>query len=214
MRLLLARHGETAWNVEGRYQGQSFDIPLSQVGVAQAEALGRRLRGLAIRRAVASPMLRSRQTAEIALKGHGLELGFDAGLREIAHGDWEGRLASDVAEAYPDLRRAWRETPQAVRPPGGESFQEVQMRAWEAIHRASQGLGSEDVLLVVAHDGANRSILCKALGLSLARVWSFRQAPTCLNLLEGEDPDHLTIVRLNDASHLVPLFGEVIHRRL
>jgi probable phosphoglycerate mutase len=45
-------------------------------------------------------------------------------------------------------------------------------------------------------------------------VWTFRQAPTCLNLLEGPDPDHLVVVRLNDASHLAPLFGEVVHRRI
>ena len=60
----------------------------------------------------------------------------------------------------------------------------------------------------------NRALLCRILGLPLSRVWAFRQAPTCLNLLEGADPEHLVVVRLNDATHLNPLFGEVVHRKL
>jgi probable phosphoglycerate mutase len=87
-------------------------------------------------------------------------------------------------------------------------------RAWGALCKACHGLQSEEVLLVVSHDGVNRVLLCRILGLSLARVWAFRQAPVCLNLLEGPDPEHLSLVRLNDASHLTPLFGEVVHRRL
>ena len=66
MRILLARHGETAWNAEGRYQGQE-DIPLSPVGEAQARALGERLRDVRIDRAVASPLSRALRTAELAL---------------------------------------------------------------------------------------------------------------------------------------------------
>ena len=64
--ILLARHGETAWNAEGRYQGQE-DIPLSPVGEAQARALGERLRDVHIDRAVASPLTRALRTAELAL---------------------------------------------------------------------------------------------------------------------------------------------------
>jgi probable phosphoglycerate mutase len=60
----------------------------------------------------------------------------------------------------------------------------------------------------------NRVLLCRVLGLPLDRVWAFRQAPTCLNLLEGPTPDRLAVVRLNDATHITPLFGEVVHRKL
>jgi len=214
MRILLARHGETLWNVEGRHQGQGFDIPLSEAGRAQAEALAGRLRDVPITRAVASPLLRARQTAEIALGERADLLDFDPGLMEISHGEWEGRLASEIRETYPELQRAWRERPETVRLPGGESFLEVQDRAWAAFRRACEGLGETDTLLVAGHDGSNRAILCRVLGLPLARVWSFRQAPTCLNLLEGAGPEGLVLVRLNDATHLSPLFGEVVHRKL
>lgn len=214
MRILLARHGETVWNVEGRHQGQGFDIPLSEVGRAQAQALAARLAGLELARAVASPLLRARETAELALDTRASILGLDPALMEIAHGEWEGCLASEIRERYPDIQRAWRESPHTVTLPGGESFQGVMDRAWPAFCRACEGLGEEDTLLVVTHDGVNRAILCRILGLPLSRVWAFRQAPTCLNLLEGGDVDHLAVVRLNDATHINPLFGEVVHRKL
>jgi broad specificity phosphatase PhoE len=96
MRIMLARHGETAWNAEGRYQGQE-DIPLSPVGEAQARALGDRLRGVHIDRAVASPLSRALRTAELALGEQRVGLlTTDAGLKEIAHGEWEGLLAHEI----------------------------------------------------------------------------------------------------------------------
>lgn len=214
MRILLARHGETLWNVEGRHQGQTFDIPLSEAGRNQALALGRRLEGVPIRRAVASPLLRARQTAELALGDRAGQLTLDPRLVEISHGDWEGRLASEIQAEQPELRRAWRESPHRVRLPGGESFRDVAARAWPAFRDACLGAGPEEVVLIVTHDGVNRALLARILGLDLSRVWTFRQAATCLNLLEGMDLDHLQVVRLNDASHLVDLFGETVHRKL
>ena len=69
-------------------------------------------------------------------------------------------------------------------------------------------------MLAEAHDAANRVLLCRVLGIPLSRLWGFRQAPTTLNLLEGEDIDRLEVVRLNDASHHTALFGEAVHRAL
>lgn len=115
MRILLARHGETPWNAEGRYQGQE-DIPLSAVGViAQATALGERLRALRIDRALASPLSRARRTAELALgEGRASQLLLDDGFKEIGHGEWEGLLASEILERDGERLQAWREAPDAV----------------------------------------------------------------------------------------------------
>ena len=100
MRLLLARHGETPWNAEGRYQGQE-DIALSATGEAQARALGERLRGVRIDRAVSSPLARARRTAELALgEARAPMLSTDPGLMEIAHGEWEGLLAAEAQPAH------------------------------------------------------------------------------------------------------------------
>jgi len=213
MKLLLARHGETPWNAEGRYQGQS-DIPLSSVGEAQARALGERLRGVPITRAVASPLGRARQTAEFALGERRAILSTDPGLMEIAHGTWEGLLASEIDARDPDRLQAWRVTPHEVLMPQGESLQHVFDRAWPALERAAEGLGADDTLLVVAHDAVNRVLLCHVLGIPFGRLWTFRQAPTTLNLLEGTSVDRLEVVRLNDCSHHTALFGEAVHRAL
>lgn len=213
MRIILARHGETPWNAEGRYQGQE-DIALSPVGEAQAAALADRLREVPIARAVASPLARARRTAEIALGGRAAMLGTDAGLMEIAHGDWEGLLAAEIRERDGERLCAWREAPDSVLMPGGESLQQVLDRAWPALERAAEGLAADDTLLLVAHDAVNRVLLCRILGLPLARLWSFRQAPTTVNLLEGPSLDALEVVRLNDCSHHTAFFGEAVHRAL
>jgi broad specificity phosphatase PhoE len=216
MKVLLARHGETPWNAEGRYQGQ-MDIALSENGERQARLLGERLADVAITRAVASPLKRARRTAELALgETRAATLQVDEGLKEIAHGDWEGLLAAEIRERDPVRLRAWREKPETVQMPGagGESIVEVLDRAWPAFQRACAGLGADDTLLVVAHDAVNRVILCRILGLPLSRLWTFRQAPTTINLLEGPSADALEVVRLNDCGHHTALFGEAVHRAL
>lgn len=214
MRILLARHGETPWNAEGRYQGQ-IDIPLSPVGEGQANALGQRLKGVRIDRAVASPLSRAQLTARLALGDARADmLQTDADLQEIAHGEWEGLLASEIQQKDPARLLAWREEPENVLMPGGESLRQVLDRSWRGLARATEGLGEDDTLLVVAHDAVNRVLLCRILGLPIARLWTFRQAPTTLNLLEGPSVEQLEVVRLNDCAHHTPFFGEAKHRAL
>jgi len=138
----------------------------------------------------------------------------DAGLMEIAHGTWEGLLAAEIRHRDPDRLHAWRHAPHEVLMPEGESLQHVIDRAWPALARATEGLAEDGTLLVVAHDAVNRVLLCRILGIPLAKLWTFRQAPTTLNLLEGPDVDHLDVVRMNDATHHTALFGEAVHRAL
>lgn len=213
MRILLCRHGETLWNAEGRYQGR-MDIPLSETGERQAAALGERLKGLPIARAIASPLSRARRTAELALGSRAGMLTTDEGFLEISHGAWEGKLATEIAAEDGPRLRAWREAPETVQMPGGESLQQVLDRAWPAFVSACAGLGPDEVLLIAAHDAVNRVLLARVLGLPLARIWSFRQAPATLNLLEGPDPTQLEVVRLNDAAHVAGLFGEALHQAI
>jgi len=168
MNILLARHGETPWNAEGRYQGQ-VDIPLSEVGISQATALGQRLHALRIDRAVASPLARATRTAQLALgESRAAQLTFDEGLMEIGHGDWEGLLASEIDARDPQRLRAWRDAPDTVQMPGvgGESLQQVFDRAWPAFARACAGLSHDDTLLV---GRTMRSIAC-----CCARCWASR----------------------------------------
>jgi probable phosphoglycerate mutase len=214
MNVVLCRHGETPWNKEGRYQGHT-DIPLAPSGEEQARSLGKRLVAVKIDRAVASPLVRARRTAELALgPTRTAMLAFDDGFKEISHGGWEGKLVTEIAASDPELLDAWKHRPTATLPagPNAESLQQVLDRSWTALGRATAGLGANATLLLVAHDAVNRVLLCRVLGLPLERVWSFRQAPATLNVLSGQSLESLQVVRLNDADHVAPLFQEAVHK--
>ena len=213
MNILLVRHGETTWNREGRYQGRT-DIPLSDTGQQQVRALGERLKNVPIKIAYASPLSRAKNTAEAILAGRDTPLWLEAGLLEISHGEWEGKLASDVEISHAEMFGVWRSRPGRTSPagPGAETLGDVETRAWAVLDKICEGLGPDDTALVAAHDAVNRVILCRVLGLPLERIWSFRQAPASLNVLSGPLISELQVVRLNDSEHVAPLLREAQHR--
>lgn len=221
MNILLVRHGETAWNREGRYQGRT-DIPLSPDGENQVRALGQRLREIEIAVAISSPLSRARATAEAILGARAATgasvpaLEFDPGLVEISHGGWEGQLASDVEISHAEMFGVWKSAPGRTSPagPGAETLGDVEARAWAVLEGACVRLGATDTLLITAHDAVNRVILCRVLGLPLERVWRFRQAPAALNVLTGTSLDELQLVRLNDSEHSQPMLSASQHRAL
>jgi probable phosphoglycerate mutase len=215
MHILLVRHGETAWNREGRYQGRT-DIPLSPDGEAQVRALSARLAHVPIAAAVASPLVRARATAEAVLAGREVALQLDPGLAEISHGAWEGQLSSDVEAAHAQMLGRWRSQPDRDVPagPGAETLGDVEARAWPVLERVTRDLAANQAVLVAAHDAVNRVLLCRVLGLPLTRVWTFRQAPATLNVLSGPSLAELQLVRLNDSEHVAPLLQEALHRAL
>ena len=113
-RIILVRHGETTWNIEGRYQGQE-DTPLSERGLQQGHLLAEGLRNIPLDFAISSPLRRSYQTCQFCAELHGLEVKSDDRLLEINHGCWEGVLAADIQKKYPaqeNLKRVW--APQTV----------------------------------------------------------------------------------------------------
>lgn len=215
MNLLLVRHGETAWNREGRYQGRT-DIPLSDTGRDQVRALGARLASVPIQVAYSSPLSRARSTADAILADRGMHLQLDEGLLEISHGGWEGKLASDVEISHAEMFGVWRTSPGRNAPagPGAETLGDVERRAWAVLERVCAQLGPNDTALIAAHDAVNRVVLCRVLGLPLERIWSFRQAPAALNVLSGPSIGELQVVRLNDSEHVAPLLHEAKHRAI
>ncbi len=215
MNILLVRHGETAWNREGRYQGRT-DIPLSPDGELQVRALGDRLRDIPIAVAISSPLSRAKATAEAILGDRQLPLELDEGLLEISHGQWEGKLASEVALSHAEMFGVWRSAPGRNSPagPNAETLGDVEARAWSVLEKAWLRLEGEQTLLITAHDAVNRVILCRVLGIPLERVWRFQQAPAALNVLSGPSLDDLQMVRLNDSDHSQPLLSTAQHRAL
>lgn len=215
MNILLVRHGETAWNREGRYQGRT-DVPLSPEGERQVTALAERLAHVPIAVVIASPLARARHTAEAILRGRATQLELDANLVEISHGGWEGQLSSELETSHAAMLGLWRSNPGRDVPagPGAETLGDVDARAWPVLEQLARRLGPDDTALVAAHDAVNRVLLCRLLGLPLTRVWTFRQAPATLNVLSGPSLETLQVVRLNDSEHVAPLLAESQHRAL
>ena len=130
--IVLIRHGETDWNVIGRYQGQA-DPPLNSNGIQQAHQLAKELSQSSIDVIYTSPLLRTKETAEIISAESGIQQIDEPRLMEIHQGDWQTRLRSEIEDLYPELFAAWETTPWDVSPPGGENLNEVQIRVYDAV---------------------------------------------------------------------------------
>jgi broad specificity phosphatase PhoE len=130
--LYLIRHGETDWNILGRYQGQA-DPPLNNQGLAQSKTLAESLRNENIDIIYTSPLMRARQTAEIISNRLGVDLVVDPRFMEIHQGDWQMRLRSEIEALYPELFSAWENKPWDITPPAGESLHEVAGRVESAL---------------------------------------------------------------------------------
>lgn len=156
-RLILIRHGETDWNVEGRYQGQA-DPPLNARGLDQARQLADGangppfLRDAGLTVLYSSPLRRARQTAEVLAETLHLPLYLEPRLMEIHQGDWQRCLRADIAARYPDLFRRWETEPWQVTPPGGESLVQVRERVYAAVDELlARHAPQEAVIGLVTH---------------------------------------------------------------
>lgn len=155
--ILLARHGETPYNAERRFQGQG-DVPLNERGLQQARRLAELARAEPLAALYASPIRRARQTAEIVAEAVGLEPVYDARLAEHDVGAWQDRLFDDVEAEDPDGWARWQAAGEDFRFPGGESLGEQQERVIAALVDVTQR--GELPALVVCHRGVIRSALC------------------------------------------------------
>jgi phosphoserine phosphatase len=145
--LVLIRHGETDWNVEGRYQGQA-DPPLNARGLAQAYQLAEQLKNHPLDLLYTSPLKRSAQTAEIAAQLLGIPLYMEARFMEIHQGDWQTRLRAEIEALYPELFRRWETEPWQVSPPNGETLYQVQARVVAAVEEIKQKHPNDPVGIV------------------------------------------------------------------
>jgi probable phosphoglycerate mutase len=214
-RFLLVRHGETDWNRQQRFQGQ-IDVPLNEQGRSQSQQTALFLEQVPIDRAVSSPMLRPKETAEIILQKHPhVPLEFDDNLREISHGLWEGKLETEIEQAFPGELDQWKQAPETVQMPEGENLQQVWERAitaWTAILDSTPPNLADrpTTTLVVAHDAVNKAILCHLVGQGPEHFWTFKQgngSVTVIDYVQGVGRRPL-IHALNITSH----FGSVLDK--
>jgi broad specificity phosphatase PhoE len=168
--LWLIRHGQTDWNVEGRYQGQA-DLPLNATGLAQAEQLAVQLDGERFEALYSSDLLRARQTAKVLAQKIGLPVQVDPRLREVNQGQWEGELFAVIRERYRTEIAQRRLDPVDGRPPGGESAAEVAARVWEAADDIARD-HPDGTVLVVSHGLALATLIARADGVPLEKVYT------------------------------------------
>lgn len=206
-RLVLLRHGQTDWNVAGRYQGQT-DIPLNAVGVEQARLaapLVAALRPVAI---VSSPLSRARDTAAPIADQLGLDVDLDDRLREIHVGSWSGLTTAQMHDVDPGFERAFRAGRDYRRSPEGETADEVGVRMRAALADIAARHEGHTVL-VVTHGLALRMGTGYLLGHDFQQTWRLGPMDNCGWTILGRRDDgwHLEAYNRSALQALPP--GEV-----
>ncbi len=158
--IYLARHGQTAYNLEGRFQGQQ-PVPLDATGCAQAAELAERAAGYGFRALWCSPLLRARETADIVATKIGLQPKEDARLMETDAGDWTDLTFVEVRASTPEQFDAFAAAEQSFAFPGGESFAEQEVRVSAALREVERG---ELPALVVCHGMVIRAAFASRAG--------------------------------------------------
>ena len=201
LHLMLVRHGETDWNVQRRYQGQT-DVPLSGFGMRQAELVAERLTGDKINAVYASDLSRAWETAQFIAGASGLEVSPEPRLRELKFGILEGLTFEEAEKQYPEMIAAWLDNFNNT-PDGAETIDQFTARIVSLLDDLKQK-HNKQVVLLVGHGGSLSEILRVILGLSPEKRWYFEMENASLSeVLISED--YVSLKRLNDTCHLVDL---------
>ena len=203
LHLILVRHGETEWNAQRRYQGQT-NVPLSGLGRRQAELVAERLAGQKIDAVYASDLGRAWETAKIIAGKSDLEVSPEPRLRELKFGVLEGLTFDEAESRHPQMIAAWladfNNTPE-----GAETIHAFNARIVSLLDDL-KGKYDEQTLLLVGHGGSLSEILRVVLGLSWDKRWYLEMENASLSevlIAEG----YVSFKRLNDTCHLVTLTG-------
>lgn len=178
----LVRHGEITQSSPRRFVGRT-DLPLTDHGREQMAGVARFLAGRGVGRLLCSPLARCVESAGIVGAALGLVPETMPDLREISLGSWEGLSVDEVRERFPGRYEARGRNLAGFRPPGGESFADVQRRAWPVFELATADL--DEPLAMVAHGGVNRVLLCRILGMPLENLFRLEQHYACVNVLHA-----------------------------
>ncbi len=199
-RILLTRHGHVEGISPERFRGRS-DLSLTEKGVAQAVALGARIRGQWRPVAIyAGPLRRCVATGEAIAAATGAPCTIIENLNDIDYGAWQSQTFEEVRERWPALFELWQVAPHLIRFPQGDSLQDLFARTAEAL-RLVMDHHDDETIVMVGHDSVNRAILLQLLNQSPSAYWKLAQDPCALNELEISR-SHSRIIRINDAGHI------------
>ncbi len=199
-RLLLVRHGESELNSAERFCGQS-NVELSANGIRQAEQLRDRLATQKIDTIYTSNLRRASTTAEIIASGHQLDIVTCAELDEINFGEFEGLTFEEISRRFPEV--ATQLVNWEIRPrfPKGENVDELNNRVVKFLRRLEKH-APEETILIVAHSGPLRLLICNLLEIELQHWRQFRLDLASLSIVETY-PGGAILSLLNDISHLI-----------
>ncbi len=183
-KVVVWRHGQTAWNAQRRFQGQ-LDIELDDVGRAQVARAAVLLTGVSPSAIVSSDLVRARETAQALADVIGLPVATDWRLREIDVGSWSGLTFEEVFERFPAEAAAWRDGGEGRRG-GGESLVEVGSRGVAAVAEALLRVDDGGTLIVATHGAAGRAIVASMIGLAPASWRALGSLANCCWSLMGE----------------------------
>jgi 2,3-bisphosphoglycerate-dependent phosphoglycerate mutase len=199
-RVLAIRHGETAWNVDARIQGQ-LDIPLNELGLWQAAQVASALAGETVDAIYTSDLQRAFQTAQPIAQMLGLPLGLEPGLRERGFGAFEGLLYPEIEARWPEGARRWSKREPGYAPEGGgESLIDFSARVLQTAARLAAAHVGQSIVLV-AHGGVMDCLYRAATRVDLQQPRSWKLVNAALNRLLYT-PDGFTLVGWNDVGHL------------
>ncbi|WP_053739251.1 bifunctional RNase H/acid phosphatase [Nocardia sp. NRRL S-836] len=199
-RLILLRHGQTRLSVERRYSGRG-DHPLTELGLEQASRAAQRLSTVEdIAAIVSSPLQRATQTAQKLADAVGLDVVTHQGLIETDFGAWEGLTFAEAARQDPDVHRRWLGDT-SVKPPNGESFDEVHARVRKARTDLIAKYGGK-TLVVVSHVTPIKTLLRQALDVGPQFLFRMHLDLTGVSIAEFYPDGHASVKLVNDTSHL------------
>ena len=200
-RLVLIRHGQTAWNKSGKYQGQS-DVALSEEGLEQARCLAEHFPVEKLDAVYASDLSRAMVTAETVAQKFGLEVRPEPAFRELSFGKWEGLTSAEIVAGWPDAMANFLTHPDIMEIPQGESFPQVQQRAMARLKEiVAEHEPHDHTVGIFAHGAVLRTILTGIMQMPLSQVWTLSQYNTAVNIVRF-DEGRPTVELLNSTAHL------------
>ncbi|THA60034.1 histidine phosphatase family protein [Streptomyces sp. A0958] len=205
-RIVLWRHGQTAWNLERRFQG-STDIELTESGVAQARRAARLLASLKPDAIVASDLRRAAATAAELAAVTGLDVAYDPALRETYAGAWQGLTHEEIVERYGEQYAAWKRG-EPVRRGGGELETEVADRAAPVVLGQAEKLPDDGTLVVVSHGGTIRTTIGRLLGLEAHHWEGLGGLSNCCWSVLGEGARGWRLLEHNAGTLPEPVLGD------
>ena len=195
----LVRHGQTVWNRDRLFQGQS-DVELTDLGKTQSRLVAEEVLGFGPESVYTSPLSRTRYIADFIGEGIDKDIIEVPGLLELNLGLLEGKTGEDLRKNWPEIIENWRGHPSKVEMPSGESFLQLHQRASHALNSLVES-ETKDVIVLVSHNFVIKVLLCGILGLSVDALHKIHVDLASISTIQIDNTGS-SLVSLNSTCHL------------